>query len=305
MPSGQPRNLELHRRIATLRAAGLSLGEIGRELGVSRQAVHSALTTKRQVPDRSCACAGCGAVIVSDALLPRERGHAFCVTCVDTDPAATFGQRLKAHRLAAGLTILELAQRSKVFPGCIPTCERGAIDPLDKTRARLAAALGVTAERLGLRAGPVEGGRGPRPAWGRHAPFRVTRGSLHALQALAALAAGDGRPVLAHHLARECGISEQYMFRVLVRLVRAGILRATRGDGRGYRLTRPASRITLLDVIEAVDRPVRAGAPRHGAKTARPLDAKLQEVCELVTNQARQQLGRVKLSELVKRGGKK
>jgi transcriptional regulator with XRE-family HTH domain len=96
-------------------------------------------------------------VIVSAALLPREVGHAVCVPCVDTDPGATFGQRLKAHRLAAGLTILELAQRAKVSPGSIQSYERGASDPLDKTRARLAAALGVTLEWLGLRAVPGEG----------------------------------------------------------------------------------------------------------------------------------------------------
>jgi transcriptional regulator with XRE-family HTH domain len=157
MPSGPPRNLELHRRIAALWARGLSLRQIGQELRVSRQSVLCVLQTMRKSPTRSCACAGCGAVIVSDALLPRERGNSFCVACVDNDPGATFGQRLQAHRLAAGLTLLELAQRSKVFPGSIRSYERGASDPRDGTRARLAAALGVTAERLGLRPGRGEG----------------------------------------------------------------------------------------------------------------------------------------------------
>src|SRR5262249_15874304 len=137
MPSGLPCNLKLHRRIAALRAKGLSLRQIGKKLGVSRQAVQSVIRTMRKSRTRPCPCARCGAVIVSGALLSREVGHAFCVACVDTDPGATFGQRLQAHRLAAGLTILELAQRSKVFPGSIRSYERGDSDLRDKTRVRL------------------------------------------------------------------------------------------------------------------------------------------------------------------------
>jgi hypothetical protein len=94
MPSGQPRNLELHRRIAALRAKGLSLRQIGREMGVSRQAVDSVLQTMRKSTTRSCACAGCGSVIVSAGLLPRDAGNVLCVACADRDPEAKFGQRL-------------------------------------------------------------------------------------------------------------------------------------------------------------------------------------------------------------------
>jgi hypothetical protein len=98
-----------------------------------------------------------GALIVSAALLPRKVGHAFCVACVDNGPEATFRQRLQAHRLGAGHTILELAKRAKVFPGSIRSYGKGASDPFDKTRSGLAAALGVLVKRLGLRAGPGEG----------------------------------------------------------------------------------------------------------------------------------------------------
>jgi hypothetical protein len=106
---------------------------------------------------RSCTCAGCGALIVSAALFPRDARNAFCVACLDADPGATFGQWLKAHRLAVGLTLLDLSQRSRVFAGRIRSSERGTSDPYNKTRARLAAVLGVAVERLGLRAGPGEG----------------------------------------------------------------------------------------------------------------------------------------------------
>jgi hypothetical protein len=51
-------------------------------------------------------------------------------------------------------------------------------------------------------------------------------------------------------------------------------------------------------VVEAVGGPVRAVVPRTGAKAAKPLEEKVQEVCELVTTKTREQLARVKLSDL-------
>jgi hypothetical protein len=116
----------------------------------------------RKSTARSCPCAGCGAVIVSAGLLPREPGHACCVACVDRDPGATFGLRLRAHRLAAGLTFAELARRSGGISREHPRLGTGAHDPPVKTRARLAEALGVTVGRLGLRASPGESGKDKR-----------------------------------------------------------------------------------------------------------------------------------------------
>jgi Rrf2 family iron-sulfur cluster assembly transcriptional regulator len=44
-----------------------------------------------------------------------------------------------------------------------------------------------------------------------------------------------------------------YLARILARLARAGIVFATAGPDGGYELARPPARISLLDVIEAVE----------------------------------------------------
>jgi len=57
-------------------------------------------------------------------------------------PDAPFAQRLKALRLAAGLSRTELAQRSGVAPGSLRAYEDGERSPHGYSVARLARVLG-------------------------------------------------------------------------------------------------------------------------------------------------------------------
>jgi len=50
-------------------------------------------------------------------------------------------------------------------------------------------------------------------------------------------------------------IPHPYLSRILAALVHADVLLATAGQTGGYELARPPGRITLLDVIEAVEEP--------------------------------------------------
>ncbi|POX47479.1 transcriptional regulator [Streptomyces sp. Ru71] len=54
-------------------------------------------------------------------------------------------------------------------------------------------------------------------------------------------------------LAGYYGLPVAYLAKHLKSLVRAGVLTATSGPRGGFRLARPADRITVLDVVEAVE----------------------------------------------------
>lgn len=101
--------------------------------------------------------------------------------------------------------------------------------------------------------------------------MRLTRGCGYALRALEYLASRrDGRSATAHDIAEaRRAPTRRFLLRPLKALVMAGLLRSMPGPGGGYRLGRPAPRITLLEVVEAVDGPIRWEAPlalegRHG-----------------------------------------
>jgi len=54
-------------------------------------------------------------------------------------------------------------------------------------------------------------------------------------------------------VARRQGISEKYLWQVAHALQKAGLIRATAGARGGYVLARPASAITLLDILTALE----------------------------------------------------
>jgi transcriptional regulator with XRE-family HTH domain len=50
--------------------------------------------------------------------------HVLCLRCVKQHPDTPFGTRLKAFRLAAGLTQEQLAERTRIACGTIASLER-------------------------------------------------------------------------------------------------------------------------------------------------------------------------------------
>src|SRR5947209_4013465 len=130
--------------------------------------------------------------------------------------------------------------------------------------------------------------------------MRLSSATVHALRGLAYLARhGDGRLVSAAVIAGAEGLSEGFLLKALKPLAGAGVLHSVRGPGGGYRLARPAKAITLLDVVEAVEGPVRGEAPPVSDTAAgRRLDARLQAVCERAAEVTRRRLRRVSLADL-------
>lgn len=83
-----------------------------------------------------------------------------------------------------------------------------------------------------------------------------------AVRALGMLARHDA-PLSLQALAQRHDMSLANLERLFAALRRAGLVRAARGPGGGYRLARPADAITLADVATATERP----APRTAVPT--------------------------------------
>jgi transcriptional regulator with XRE-family HTH domain len=68
---------------------------------------------------------------------------AYCLTCLARHPDATFGERLKAYRLSAGLTQRELSERAEVCISRVTEFESGRSFPQWRTLRKLMGMLGV------------------------------------------------------------------------------------------------------------------------------------------------------------------
>jgi Rrf2 family protein len=96
------------------------------------------------------------------------------------------------------------------------------------------------------------------------AAVKVSAKSDYAVRALLELAqAGEG-PIKGERLAQTQGIPLKFLENILIDLRHAGIVRSQRGAEGGYWLARPPDRISVGEVIRAVDGPlasVRGEAP--------------------------------------------
>jgi Rrf2 family protein len=125
---------------------------------------------------------------------------------------------------------------------------------------------------------------------------RATSYALHALVHMAIQKKND--PMASHLIAQARGIPDRFLLKVLKPLVTAQVLQSVKGPNGGYRLAKPANEITMLEILEAVDGPIRGAAPFNLNEKDSNLRKRLDEICNQSAEQIRKHLGKVKLSEL-------
>lgn len=94
-------------------------------------------------------------------------------------------------------------------------------------------------------------------------------------------------------IAEEHGIPERYLVQILLQLKGAGLVLSTRGAAGGYRLARPATSISLGEVLTAIDGP--DAPPRD---ESRPAARALSKVWEHVRAAEKSVLDRTSIAQL-------
>lgn len=135
--------------------------------------------------------------------------------------------------------------------------------------------------------------------------MKLTRAASYALQALTYMAnqrkSREVPAIASHKIADDRKIPERFLLKVLKPLVSAQILSSVKGPNGGYRLARAPQDITMLEVVEAVDGPIRGAAPLNPRDPEHGLYRRLDQVCSQIAHQTRKQLGRVRVSDLASR----
>ena len=86
--------------------------------------------------------------------------------------------------------------------------------------------------------------------------MRVSAKVDYALRALLELAAAPPGPVKGERLATAQEIPPKFLENILTELRRAEIVASQRGVDGGYRLAKPASEISVADVVRALEGPI-------------------------------------------------
>lgn len=112
---------------------------------------------------------------------------------------------------------------------------------------------------------------------------------------------GQGGPSLSRETAQRQGIPETYLNQLLLQLRRGGLIGSVRGPRGGHMLARPATEITVLDILEALEGPL-VVVPEGMPEAMSPeTDAILSSLWDELRATMREHLSQITLQDLADR----
>jgi len=87
--------------------------------------------------------------------------------------------------------------------------------------------------------------------------MQMTKGVEYGIEGILYLARHErDEPALIREISRATAIPETFLSKIFQRRATKGLLRSRRGFRGGFRLARPAGRITLREIVEALQGPI-------------------------------------------------
>jgi Rrf2 family protein len=129
--------------------------------------------------------------------------------------------------------------------------------------------------------------------------MKFNQSTAYAIAAMAYIVnTPDGQAVSNAAVCNACKMPRRYVTQLMRMLVVAGLLESSRGVAGGYKLTKPADEITLLEIVEAIDGPSDQYGPIEVPGMSRSDKAVVTEAFAAVGADARKRLGAVTLADL-------
>jgi len=130
--------------------------------------------------------------------------------------------------------------------------------------------------------------------------MRISRSTGYGLLAAGYIARNQKEGIiLSQTISKKYNIPLEYLLKILQQLVRANILRSKRGPRGGFVLSKSASKVTLLEIIEAVDGPLTSQLSLEEHSRRDRFCIKAEKAYEQGMNAARTVYHKVKLSDLL------
>ena len=131
--------------------------------------------------------------------------------------------------------------------------------------------------------------------------MRLTTKGRYAVTAMLDLSLNYGvRPITLADISDRQGISLSYLEQLFSNLRRQGLVSSSRGPGGGYRLSRSADEVTVLDVISAVDEKVDTTRCEGKGNCSNGEQCLSHEIWHSLSEQIRMYLGGITLGQVVK-----
>ena len=130
--------------------------------------------------------------------------------------------------------------------------------------------------------------------------MKINRSTGYALLAAGYLAKHqEQKIVLSDDISNKYNIPPKYLFKILGQLVKGGVLRSKRGTNGGFSLARPPKKISLLQIIEAVDMPMTNNLYLEEHAKGKKFCKRVEQTYEKAIAQVKNVFKKTTLSDLV------
>jgi len=132
--------------------------------------------------------------------------------------------------------------------------------------------------------------------------MKISRSTSYAILAVGYVAQNqDEGIVLSQTIAKKYNIPLEYLLKILQQLVRANILRSKRGPRGGFSLAKTPSKISMLQIIEAVEGPMEAKMELGRKAKREKFCSKASKAYDKAIKQARSVFEKTKVSTLMRK----
>ena len=130
--------------------------------------------------------------------------------------------------------------------------------------------------------------------------MKVSRSTEYALLAIGYVAQNkDQTNVLSHSIAKKYNIPLEYLLKIMQQLVRGNVLRSKRGPRGGFKLAKTAKKITMLEIIEAVEGPMVSNLNLTEQAPREKFSGRAEQAYKKAIAQARSVFEKTKVADLV------
>ncbi len=133
--------------------------------------------------------------------------------------------------------------------------------------------------------------------------MKITKAVEYGLVAVGHLAkyGGDGYMTILS-IEEKYGIAYSPIAKAVKQLFRAGILKSRMGSKGGFKLAKPANKITMLDIIEIIDGPLDQIAVTSPKNNDEPFLINMETTCKDIVAKAKDKLQKTTIAKMIKKG---
>jgi Rrf2 family protein len=129
--------------------------------------------------------------------------------------------------------------------------------------------------------------------------MKLTRAATYGIASVAYLASAPAGEVVSNTtICNAYQMPDRFVLQVMRLLVTAGIVKSLRGVNGGYTLAKPANKISLLEIVEAIDGPIEANGDLDLAGLSKDSEAIVGNALVAIEANARKRLAAITLADL-------